>query len=407
MYLKGLILSVLLLSLITGGRSQVMGGAHGKGKPAEDYPTENEDSNGQPEPTKGDCKGKENSSVKPGPIESDDKGKEVTSGKPVPTESGGKGKEVPSGKPAPVESGGKGKEVPSGKPVPTESGGKGKEVPSGKPVPTESGGKGNEVPIRQPVPIGSGGIRGNEVPIRQPVPIGSGGIRGSEVPFGQPFPIGSGGNIGDGGSGNLAGGSTGQYVLSVPALLKSGETERVCVTLQGYTQSLDLNVVLGHLGANTTIFNEDVASYPYHECHEFTVPTVDKNVPVFVTISASGGGQLILDRKSVVIAPVKNISFIQMDKPIYKAGQKLQFRLISMNSQLRPINVKYKTVYLEDPSRSRIAQWNDVESERGVAQLEFQLISDAAPGSYVITAEEESGQQHSEWTTVEEYGASY
>ncbi|XP_075071983.1 ovostatin-like isoform X1 [Mixophyes fleayi] len=50
-----------------------------------------------------------------------------------------------------------------------------------------------------------------------------------------------------------------------------------------------------------------------------------------------------------------------------------------------------------------MAQWLNTETARGVASMEFQLISDANPGSYVITAERESSYPISQWFTVDQY----
>ncbi|XP_075467859.1 ovostatin-like isoform X1 [Ascaphus truei] len=202
----------------------------------------------------------------------------------------------------------------------------------------------------------------------------------------------------------IAGGrSDPQYVLTIPALLKSGETEKACVNLLGHKDRLDLNVRLEYNGVNTTIFSENVPAENYFQCNNFTVPTVEKTVPVFVTLSAVGGSVELLERKAVVIDTMENVYLIQMDKPIYKAGQKVQFRLISLNSQLRPVKEKYTVVHLRDPSGSRVSQWLNQDADSGIAQMEFQLINDAALGSYYITAERASGFSVTQWFSVEEY----
>ncbi|OCT71342.1 uncharacterized protein LOC431886 isoform X1 [Xenopus laevis] len=204
--------------------------------------------------------------------------------------------------------------------------------------------------------------------------------------------------------GLIAGGAAKvQYALTIPALLKSGETQRACVNLIGYHQPLALSVVLEHQRVNISIFSEKVQPPHYFKCNKFMVPTVITNAPDFVTLSVSGGGEDIKDRKAVVIAPLNTICLIQMDKPVYKPGCKVRFRLISLNTMLLPISEKYTAVYLEDPSGSRIAQWQNQESVGGVVQLEFPLISDAAPGSYTITAEGESCESARQGFTVDEY----
>ncbi|KAM4608153.1 ovostatin-like [Discoglossus pictus] len=194
-----------------------------------------------------------------------------------------------------------------------------------------------------------------------------------------------------------------QYVLSVPAMLRSEHTEKLCLNLVGHEEALNLNVVLEYHEENITIFAENVPATNYFQCNNFSVPQVTETEPVFVTFSAIGESIKFQERKTVVIASMKNIYKFQMDKPLYKAGQNVQFRLISLSAQLLPVNEKYSMIYLTDPLGSRIAQWPDQVAQHGIVSLNYQLISDATPGSYGLTAERESGYPLKQRFTVEEY----
>ncbi|OCT71341.1 alpha-2-macroglobulin [Xenopus laevis] len=197
------------------------------------------------------------------------------------------------------------------------------------------------------------------------------------------------------------------HVLTIPVELSSGETQKACVNLQDYEQAVSLHVVLLNNGVETTIFKETVQPPRYFMCKEFPVPTVESDTPVAVTLSAISGEEKVLDRKTVVIVPQQKrqtVTFIQFDKPIYKPGNKVQCRLITMDSLLHPVNQKFTAVYLQDPSRSRIAQWLNLTAQRGVVELFFQLISDAAPGTYNIIAENTPDKiSVKEYFKVEEY----
>ncbi|CAH2323293.1 Hypothetical predicted protein, partial [Pelobates cultripes] len=63
----------------------------------------------------------------------------------------------------------------------------------------------------------------------------------------------------------------------------------------------------------------------------------------------------------------------------------------------------YPVVYLQDPSRNRLVQWTNQESNQGVVSMEFQLNDDASPGNYFITAERSSGSDVVQRFTVDEY----
>ncbi|XP_077114376.1 ovostatin-like [Ranitomeya variabilis] len=194
-----------------------------------------------------------------------------------------------------------------------------------------------------------------------------------------------------------------QYVLSTPALLVSGDTGRACINIVGSQERMDVSAVLEYNGRNTTIIQEDVSSANYFQCGDFKVPTVLNAVPVAIIFSAIGTKTDLRERKSVVINPAKTSCMFQMDKPTYKPGQKVLFRLICLDAQLKPVNQKFSSVYLQDPSRTKIVQWLLPQLNHGVLSLEFNLISDAPLGSYVITAERESDYPLSQWITVEQY----
>ena len=66
------------------------------------------------------------------------------------------------------------------------------------------------------------------------------------------------------------------------------------------------------------------------------------------------------------------ITFIQTDKPIYKPGQTVRFRILSIESDLRPKLEMIEEVWIENPSGIRMTQWLNVETEKG-KQLRFGL----------------------------------
>ncbi|XP_040217672.1 ovostatin homolog [Rana temporaria] len=194
-----------------------------------------------------------------------------------------------------------------------------------------------------------------------------------------------------------------QYVLSSPASLNSGETGKACVNIVGNKEKLDVSLILQHDGQNTSIIAEDVSSPTYFQCVEYKIPIVLEAVPVTLLLSAKGQETQVLERKPVVVKPSKNNCIFQMDKPIYQPGNKVFCRIVCMNSQLKPVNEKFPTIFLKDPSRTIIKQWTKPEMQRGVSEMNFNLIKDAPPGSYSFTAERESSAPLSLYFTVEEY----
>ena len=64
------------------------------------------------------------------------------------------------------------------------------------------------------------------------------------------------------------------------------------------------------------------------------------------------------------------------------------YRTLLLSSQLKPdVKAILKTVWIEDPSDSRLAQWKDVELKNGLAQLSFALGDEPTLGIWKIKAD--------------------
>ena len=62
-----------------------------------------------------------------------------------------------------------------------------------------------------------------------------------------------------------------------------------------------------------------------------------------------------------------------------------------LNSQLKPNAADtIKSVWIEDPSDSRLAQWKDVSVKKGLAQLYMPLTEEPTLGTWKISADLES-----------------
>ncbi|XP_032848318.2 ovostatin isoform X1 [Tyto alba] len=79
------------------------------------------------------------------------------------------------------------------------------------------------------------------------------------------------------------------------------------------------------------------------------------------------------------------------------------FRVISLDTQFRPVQETYPRIIIEDPEQNKIFQWLEVASKHGIVQLSFPLISEPILGSYHITVEKKSGEKEYHFFTVEEY----
>ncbi|XP_053549020.1 alpha-2-macroglobulin-like [Bombina bombina] len=194
-----------------------------------------------------------------------------------------------------------------------------------------------------------------------------------------------------------------RYAMSVPSLLKSQQNSTLCVNFEDHGEALELSIYIDIYDKNITVFNGPIPSTNSYTCHHFKVPEVKKAASVFITLEAVGQTVTFMDRQSVVIDVPVNIVLIQMDKPKYRGGQTVQFRIFSLNSELHPVTETYSVVYVLSPLGSRMYQWENPDSVSGIVSLAFTLESDAVPGYYQIQAEKASEGSATQQFMVEDY----
>ncbi|NWX18238.1 OVOS protein, partial [Aegotheles bennettii] len=199
-----------------------------------------------------------------------------------------------------------------------------------------------------------------------------------------------------------------QYVLLVPMVVQSNSPQTACVQIHSLSEPLALSIVLQYGSTQTTLVEESVTKNDFFKCYDFKVPPATSDPVAFISFSAKGTTVNFTERRSVAIQNVDNTVFIQMDKPNYKPGQRVMFRVVTLDSQFRPNQetVSFCTSLSpthQDPEQNKIFQWLEVASKHGIIQLSFPLIPEPILGSYHITVEKKSGEKEYQYFTVEEY----
>ncbi|NXR45015.1 A2ML1 protein, partial [Hippolais icterina] len=192
------------------------------------------------------------------------------------------------------------------------------------------------------------------------------------------------------------------YVVVSPAVLYHPHPATLWVHLSDLQGPVQLRVQLqGDSGTPpTTLLMREVLEPHLHLNVTFPAPapTTGKEEIVALHVSIQGDSLTVSESKKVMLRALNPGIFIQTDKPVYKPGQEVKFRVVSLDKDLAPSNQKLPLVFLKDPSGNRIAQWREVTPRQGIVDLSLPLASEPALGTYTISVQEKS---HS--FSVEEY----
>uniref|UniRef100_K7GD29 Alpha-2-macroglobulin n=1 Tax=Pelodiscus sinensis TaxID=13735 RepID=K7GD29_PELSI len=194
-----------------------------------------------------------------------------------------------------------------------------------------------------------------------------------------------------------------QYMVLVPFLIHTTVPEKVCIQLTHLNESVTLSATLEHAGENRSLIADVVTGKDVFKCVPFTVPKSSSPAAAFLTVLVKGPTLEFRSRKSVLVKNSESLVFVQTDKPIYKPGQTVLFRIVSLDEDFRPLNEKFPLVFIKDPQKNRVFQWREVELNGGLTQLSFLLTSEPIQGTYNVVVQKESGTNLEHSFTVEEY----
>ncbi|KAF5912438.1 hypothetical protein HPG69_004108, partial [Diceros bicornis minor] len=194
-----------------------------------------------------------------------------------------------------------------------------------------------------------------------------------------------------------------QYILWISSVIQSHSTEKACLHLINLNESVSLSVVLEYDGFNTTIFDQSVEEDNFYACANFKVSQKSSEQLAFVTLLAKGDTLKIYERRSVALTSEETVTFVQTDKPIYKPGEKVRVRIVTLDTKFIPIEDLFPLITLQDPQDNRIFQWQNVTSFQNITQLSFQLISEPMFGDYSFVVKRKSGKMVTHQFTVDRY----
>jgi CD109 antigen len=184
------------------------------------------------------------------------------------------------------------------------------------------------------------------------------------------------------------------YVALVPSILRSGEHEAVSLTLFSGDKLASGPAEVRLLQDGREVLSQS-AEVQGKGTIEFDVPSLpDGDYEIEVR------GEGFSDKASVRVEE-GSLLFLETDKPIYKPGQTLHVRLISLDSELKPVAVE-ATVDLQDAKGTKVFKKTVQTDEYGMATLEVPISDEPNLGVWKVSAQ--AGERSAEVDVrVEEY----
>ncbi|NWH24602.1 A2MG protein, partial [Grus americana] len=187
------------------------------------------------------------------------------------------------------------------------------------------------------------------------------------------------------------------YMVLLPFLIHTDSPEKVCVQLTNLNESVTLSATLEYERENRSLIDDVVSEKDVFTCIPFSLPKSNSQSSVtFITVTVKGATLQFRSRKSVLVKNSESLVFVQTDKPIYKPGQTVLFRIVSLDKDFRPLDEV-------DPKKNRLYQWTKAELKQGLIQLFFNLTSEPMQGTYTVVAQKASGKTIQHPFSVEEY----
>jgi len=184
------------------------------------------------------------------------------------------------------------------------------------------------------------------------------------------------------------------YIAVVPKVLHSGGKEAVSLTLLNGQELTAGRVEAALLKEGKEIVKAKADIKGKGEI-EIDIPDIEEGD---YEIRVKGNG---FDDKAPVRVEKRFLVFVETDKPIYKPGQTMHLRVISLDFELKPVS-ELATVEILDDKGIKIFRSEVSTDEYGMASLDFPISEEPNLGVWKITAITPKGKAQLD-VRVEEY----
>ncbi|XP_075144181.1 alpha-2-macroglobulin-like [Leptodactylus fuscus] len=175
------------------------------------------------------------------------------------------------------------------------------------------------------------------------------------------------------------------YAAIFPSDLHAQNTENICLQLTGAEGESKVKVSLNMENKDITLIEKNFQQDDLFTCLSVQAPLPEDYVQRgTLTLTIESSGESLTNTKEVFITKKSSDILVQTDKAIYKPGQTVKFRILSLYEDFKPENTMIPVVEVKDPDSNRISQWLNVSLVQGIAELSFALSSEPTLGLYSI-----------------------
>ncbi|XP_054243513.1 alpha-2-macroglobulin-like protein 1 [Indicator indicator] len=177
------------------------------------------------------------------------------------------------------------------------------------------------------------------------------------------------------------------YAVAIPSQLYYPFSETVCLQLsRKQAVPTHVTVTLQSRTRNETLISQSISQLTFFHCTSFQVPLPVGNPEevAFIVITVLVANSEFQKKQKVLIKHADKKTFIQTDKPVYKPGQIVKLRIVTLDRNFMASNETHRLVELKDPKGNRIAQWLNATPVGGIVDLSFPMAAEAPVGEYTI-----------------------
>ncbi|XP_068114979.1 uncharacterized protein [Hyperolius riggenbachi] len=189
-----------------------------------------------------------------------------------------------------------------------------------------------------------------------------------------------------------------RYAFIFPNTIQSENMDRACLQLEEAQGQSHVQVTLLTSINKSVLMDRTFLQNSVFTCFAIKIPPVpyvaDHNLyhQVFqkadLELTIRSSGETIKQQRKVGITMDQRMPrsqiLVQTDKPVYKPGQTVKFRIVSIKENFQPLNTLLPVVEIQDPGSNRIGQWRNVNLTHGMADLSYPLSPEPQLGEYTI-----------------------